>query len=159
MLLLAIVVQPSAQHCRVTRCSQRTNKFSKVKDHRRRIATALRLHGFSVQRTMNWKLKCCYLEVVTEPPMDLPISKLNWPYRLAWHGSNKAATLSLNWHWFGSLMDRFQVYHVDGWGFASWLGALRFRKWMLARFNSWDQFFFTFFKTFQTFPFGVRFRG
>jgi len=30
---------------------------------------------------------------------------------------------------------------------------------MLARFNSWDQIFFTFFKTFQTFPLGVRFRG
>jgi len=28
------------------------------------------------------KLKCCYLEVATEPPMDL-ISKLIRPYRLA----------------------------------------------------------------------------
>jgi len=53
MLLLAFVVQPSAQHCHVTRYSRRTNKFSKVKDHGWLIANALRLHGFSVQRTMN----------------------------------------------------------------------------------------------------------
>jgi len=48
---------------------------------------------------MNWKLKCCYLEVATEPAMDLPISKLIRPYRLAWYSSNKAVSLSLNWHW------------------------------------------------------------
>jgi len=53
MLLLAFVVQPNAQHCHVTRYSRRTNKFSKVKDHGWLIANALRLHGFSVQRTMN----------------------------------------------------------------------------------------------------------
>jgi len=139
---------------RVTRYSRQTNKFSKVKSHGRRIATALKLHGFSVHRTMNWKLKCCYLEVATEPPMDLPIWKLIWPYRLAWRSSNKAVTLSLNWCWSGNLTDRFQVYHANGWGFASWLGALRFLKWMPARFNSWHQFFFTFLKTFQTFPLG-----
>ena len=34
--------------------------------------------------------------------MDLPIWKLIRPYRLAWRGSNKAVTLSLNWHWSGS---------------------------------------------------------
>ena len=129
--------------------------FQKWSSHGRRIATSLRLHGFSVQRTMNWKLKCCYLEVAAEQPMDLPLSKLIRPYHLAWRGSNKVVTLLLNWHWSGSLTDKFQVYHVNGWGFASWLGALRFRKWMLARFNTWEQFFFTFFKTFQTFPLGV----
>ena len=115
----------------------------------------LRLHGFSVQRTMNWKLKCCYLEVATEPSMDLLISKLIRPYRLTWRSSNKAVTFSLNWHWSGSLTDRFQVCCANCWGFTSWLGALRFRKWMLAHFNLWDQFFFTFFKTF---PLGVSVR-
>jgi len=84
------------------------------------------------------------LEVATEPPMDLPISKLIRPYRLAWRSSNKAVSLSLSWHWSGSPTDRLQVCHANGWGFASWLGTICFRKWMLARFNSWDQFFFTF---------------
>ena len=128
--------------------------FQKWRSHGRCIVTALRLHGFSVQSTMNWKLKCCCLKVATEPPMDLPISKLIRPYRLAWHSSNKAVTLSLNWRWSGSQTDRFQVCHANGWGFASQLGAFGFRKWMLARFNSWDQFFFSFLKTFQTFPLG-----
>jgi len=32
---------------------------------------------------------------------------------------------------------------------------LHFRKLLLARFNSWDQFFFTFFKTFPTIALGV----
>jgi len=102
MLLLAIVGQPSAHLCG-TRYSWRTNKCSKVKVPGQRLATALRLHGFSVQRTMNWKLKCCYLEVATEPPMDLRISKLIRPHRLAWRGSNKAVALSLNQHWSSSL--------------------------------------------------------
>jgi len=31
-----------------------------------------------------------------EPPMDLLISKLIPPYRLAWRGSNKAVSSSLN---------------------------------------------------------------
>jgi len=128
--------------------------FQKCRSHGRRIATALRLHGFSVQRTMNWKLKCCYLEVAMEPPMDLPISKLIRPYCLDWHSPNKAVTLSLNWHWSGSLTERFRVCHANAWGLASWLGALRFRKWMLARLNSWDRFSLLF----ENFP-NFAFRG
>ena len=89
--------------------------FQKWRFDGRCVATALRLHGFSVQRTMNWKLKCCYLEVATEPLMDLPISRLIRPYCLAWRGSNKAVTLSLNWHWSGSLTDRYQVCRANGW--------------------------------------------
>jgi len=92
---------------------------------------------------MNWKLKCCYLEVATGPPMDFPISKLIRSYRLAWRGSSKAVTLSFNWHWSGSLTDRFQVCYANCWGFTSWFCALRFRKWMLACFILSNQFFFT----------------
>ena len=133
-----------------------TNKFSKVKVPWSTYSHCFKTtcHGFSVQRTMNLKLKCCYLEVAMEPSMDLPISKFIRPYHLAWRSSNKAVTLSLNWHWSGSLTDRFQICHANGWVFASWLRTLCFHKWMLARFNSWDQFIFTFLKTFQTFPLG-----
>ena len=105
MLLPAIVVQPTTHLSCVTRYSQQTNTFSKVK---------VRLHGFRVQRTMNWKRKCYYLEMATEPPMDPPTSKLIRPYRLAWRGSNKAVTLSLNQHWSGSLTGTFQVCHANG---------------------------------------------
>jgi len=42
-------------------------------------ASALRLAYI----TENLLLKRCYLEVATEPPMDLPISKRIRPYRLA----------------------------------------------------------------------------
>jgi len=30
---------------------------------------------------------------------------------------------------------------------------------VVARFNSWDQFFFTFFKSFQSLALGIKFRG
>jgi len=66
--------------------------------------------------------------VATEPPMDLLVSKLIRPYRLAWSGSNKAVSLSFNWRRSDSLRDRFQVYHVNGWGFASQPDALRFHN-------------------------------
>jgi len=46
ILLLAFVVQPSAQHCHVTRYSRRTNKFSKVKDHGWLIANAFKTTWF-----------------------------------------------------------------------------------------------------------------
>jgi len=35
-------------------------------------------------------------EVAKEPPMDLLVWKLIRPFRLAWHGSNKAVSLSFN---------------------------------------------------------------
>jgi len=69
-----------------------------------------------------------FLEVATEPLVDLPVSKLIRPSRLAWRGSNKVVSLSFNWHWIGSLRDRFQLYHVDDSGFTSQLGALRFHN-------------------------------
>jgi len=46
--------------------------------------------------------------VATESPMDLPISKLIWPYRLAWHCSNKAVTLSFDRRRSGNITGRFQ---------------------------------------------------
>jgi len=67
-------------------------------------------------------------EVATEPPMDLPVSKLIQPYRLAWRSSNKMVSSSFNRHRSGSQLDRFQVYHVHGLGLASGLGASCFRN-------------------------------
>jgi len=66
------------------------------------------------------------MDVAMEPPMDLLVSKLIRPSCLAWRGLNKAVSLSFNCHRSGSLPDRFQVYHVNGSGFASRLGTLRF---------------------------------
>jgi len=59
--------------------------------------------------------------------MDLLVSKLIQPSCLTWCGSHKAVSLSFNRHWSASLRGRFQVYHVNGSGFTSWLSTLRFR--------------------------------
>jgi len=66
--------------------------------------------------------------VAPEPGMHLPVSKLIQPYRLAQCSSNKAVSLSLNRHGSGSLTDRFQVCHANGWGLASQLGSLHFHN-------------------------------
>jgi len=66
--------------------------------------------------------------VATEPPVDLPVSKLIQPSHLTWCSSNKAVSLSFNRHRSGSLWDTFQVYHVNSSRFASWLGAKCFRN-------------------------------
>jgi len=63
-----------------------------------------------------------------EPPMDLPVSKLIQPSRLAWHGSNKTVSLSFNQRRSSRLPVRFQVYQINGSGFTSQLDALRFRN-------------------------------
>jgi len=63
------------------------------------------------------------VEVAAEPPMDLLVSKLIQPYRLAWRGSNKAVILSFNRRRSSSLPDRF-----NGWEFASRHGTLHFRN-------------------------------
>jgi len=57
-----------------------------------------------------------------ETPMDLPVSKLIRPSCLAWCSSNNAVSLSSNQGQPGSLVGRFQVCHVNGWRFHSWLG-------------------------------------
>jgi len=98
-----------------------------------------------------------YSEVATEPPMDLLISKLVSPYRLAWHSLNKAVSLSLQRCWPGSVTDTFQVCHANGSGFVSHLDALCFCNsdclHVSIHVDSWDQFFFTFVKTFPNFCF------
>jgi len=63
------------------------------------------------------------MEVTTEPPMDLLVSKHIRPSHLAWRGSNEVVSLSFNRCPSSSLRDRFQV---NGSGFASRLGTLRF---------------------------------
>jgi len=49
-----------------------------------------------------------------EPLMDLPVSKLIRPSHLTWRGSNKAVSLSFNWHRSSSLSLRFQIYQING---------------------------------------------
>jgi len=60
-----------------------------------------------------------FLEVATEPPMDLFISKLILPYRLTCCGSNIAVSLSLRRRQLISVTDTSQVCHVNGYGFTS----------------------------------------
>jgi len=69
--------------------------------------------------------------VATKPPIDLLNLKLIPPYRIAWHGSNKAVRfkrLSRKQRCPGSVKDVFQVYCDNGFRFASHLGVLRFRN-------------------------------
>jgi len=91
--------------------------------------------------------------------MGLLISKLIPPYHLAWCSLNKAVSLSLKHRRPSSVTDVSQVCCADGFRFASHLGTLRFRSSDCLRFNSWCQFFFTFFKTFQTLALGVSTSG
>jgi len=113
-----------------------------------------------------WYLHRCplsntQLEVVTDPPMDLPVSKLIQSYRLAWRSSNKKASLSFNRRWSGSLQVPSLQCHANGWGLASWLNTLHFHSsdCLHIHFSSWDHFFFAFLKTLQAFASRVRFRG
>jgi len=68
-----------------------------------------------------------------------------------------AVSLSLKQRRPGSVADMFEVCCANGFQFASHLGDLRFcsSDWLVTRLNSWDHFFFTFFKTSQTFGLGV----
>jgi len=68
------------------------------------------------------------LEVATESPMDLLISKLIAPYHLPWRGSNIAVSLSLTCRHPGSITDKFQLCHANDCGFTSHLCALCFRN-------------------------------
>jgi len=45
---------------------------------------------------MHFQAVHLHLEVATEPPMDVFVTKLIRPYCLAWRGSNKAVSLSVN---------------------------------------------------------------
>jgi len=58
--------------------------------------------------------------------MDLLISKPFQLSCLAWHGSNKAVSLSFNRHRSGRLLDNLQVNHANGSRFAFTLGTLHF---------------------------------
>jgi len=60
--------------------------------------------------------------------MDLLISKLIPLYRFTWRDSNKVVSLSSKRRRSSSTMDRCQVCHANGWGFASQLGTLCFRN-------------------------------
>ena len=72
--------------------------------------------------------RCWQKEVATEPPMDLLISKLIAPYHLAWRGSKKGVSLSLNYCHPSSITGKFQVCYANGCGFTSHLCALHFHN-------------------------------
>jgi len=104
-----------------------------------------------------------YSEVATEPPMDLLISKLVSPYRLAWHSLNKAVSLSLQRCWPGSVTDTFQVCHANGSGLSHILTPCVFVIVTVCTFQFMlihgTSFSLLLSKLFQTFAFGVTFKG
>jgi len=82
--------------------------------------------------------------MATEPPMDLPISKLIQPYHLAWRGSKwvkqslcHSTGVDLVAQRVGSKFAMPMAYR-----FTSRLGDFSFGK--VASFKSLDQFFFSF---------------
>jgi len=85
----------------------------------RSVATLL------LQKTLDFMIK---KEVAIEPPMDLFIIKLITLCRLTWRVSNKVVILSFKRRRSGGVTVRIQICHVNGWGFASQLGALRFHN-------------------------------
>jgi len=69
---------------------------------------------------------------------------------LAWCGLNKTLDLSLNWHRHSSVANMFTSAVQVVYGLAITLATFVLVE-VVAHFDSWDQFLFTFFKSFQTF--------